>query len=838
MEEEKRNDQKTYTLADQIMEKEEYFSIEDYGELLAFKTTLQTNQRLDLFFSSKVNMNKDYILTNTTVRANFLVDGKAKEIFIEKKALEKIYEICKIYSEDNKFINIIIKRADKYDTDEILKRINGIKFFKGAFNSINIKEFPIKNYYLEERQLPNIGNNSGDIQKVFILKKKSLNNKNLNNNLSDNIDLDKLRETWISFNNNASISNNNVINQNIEPLKINIDNNSHFNQNNNINSGAQINNNNNNASISNNNIKNQNIEPLKINIDNNSHFNQNNNINSGAQINNNNIMPNYYNMNQNYNSNQINLNYNFNNNNICNNNFNQNNNMNLMYYKICMIIQYINENSNVLKQINNIIQQNYNNQMKYNLLQTINNLFQLNYNIPLNNSNIYVMKQEIDSLLNQISNNNYQMTNNNKNQINNNFNQNSQANNYKMNQLNNGNQMNNYLQQLKIPLKKIYDNIHNIIILFNKEDKINENNKEIKNNKENKNNGNFLFEEYEDYFPLIGLRNVGLTCYMNSILQCLLHIPQLNGFFINKYLKEKDELNKINNDTDTRGRLCEEYHKVVLDVLKQQGEKKDYISPKDFNKFLSNVNGGQFARYEANDAKDLLLYLFQAMHAELNYQGDQKLKNVPKCNQLIEKESFEFFITVNNNLNLSIISYLFYGVHKSKTICSGCNNTLYNFQYFQFLSFPTFNYKDKEFNLYQGFKEFIRPELMHGDNQCYCQKCKGLRDAKVTTKIFSTPPYLIINIDYGKNKKYKPDKVVFGGIIDIKNFVENTNNSTRFKLIAVSTHLGRSGNTGHYITYCQSNENKWYEFNDSSVTETKFDKINSNSPYVLIYKRI
>ena len=326
---------------------------------------------------------------------------------------------------------------------------------------------------------------------------------------------------------------------------------------------------------------------------------------------------------------------------------------------------------------------------------------------------------------------------------------------------------------------------------------------------------------------------------MNSILQCLLHIPQLTGFFIKKYPEEKSILRKINEETETKGMLCEKYYNIVNKIY--QGY-KNYIEPEDFNKFLSKANG-QFAQYEANDAKDLLLYLFQAMHVELNYLGDQKLKNVPKCNQLIERESFNFFMTVNNSLNLSIISYLFYGVHKSVTICKGCNNALYNFQYFQFLSFPTFNYKDKIFNIYQGFKDFIKQEEMTGDNKCYCQKCKGLRDAKVITKIYFAPPYLIINFDYGKNKKYKPKKVNFGGIIDIKDFLDNYNNeknppSVHYQLIAVSTHIGRSGSTGHYITYCKNNDDKWYEFNDYKVSPASSDEINSNSPYLLVYKKL
>ena len=130
--------------------------------------------------------------------------------------------------------------------------------------------------------------------------------------------------------------------------------------------------------------------------------------------------------------------------------------------------------------------------------------------------------------------------------------------------------------------------------------------------------------------------------------------------------------------------------------------------------------------------------------------------------------------------------------------------------------------------------------MMSGDNKCYCQKCKGLRDAQVSTKIYSSPPYLIINIDYGKNKIYKPKKINFGGFIDIKEFADENNKmpSIQYKLIVVCTNIGRPGSSGHYITYCQNNENKWYEFNDSSVAETKFEEVNSNSPFILIYKKL
>ena len=411
---------------------------------------------------------------------------------------------------------------------------------------------------------------------------------------------------------------------------------------------------------------------------------------------------------------------------------------------------------------------------------------------------------------------------------------------------NSNEQINNYLQPIINCLNQIDNNMNYIMNLINKNnfainnnifDK-NDNNIKINNNKniEKKTNidDNFLYKDFETYFPLIRLKNIGSISYMNSILQCLLHIPELNGFFINKYPEQKNQFKKINNDIYTKGRLCEEFHKIVLGIYKAQ--KNNNVSPKDFNNFLNQIN----AQLGEVDEKDFLSYLFQIMHAELNYLGDQKLKKVPKCNQLIERESFNYFMNMTNNLNLSIISYLFYGVLKSQIICNVCKSIAYDYQFFQFLNFPTFKYKDKNFNIYQGFMDFIKPNLMSGDNKCYCQKCKGLRDMKIATKIYSTPPYLIIYIDYGINKKYIPKVVNFGGIIDITEFVDESNKYgyILYKLIIVCSLIRKSGSSGYYITYCQNNGNIWYEFNDLSVIETEFNKVNSYSPKILIYKKI
>ena len=54
----------------------------------------------------------------------------------------------------------------------------------------------------------------------------------------------------------------------------------------------------------------------------------------------------------------------------------------------------------------------------------------------------------------------------------------------------------------------------------------------------------------------------------------------------------------------------------------------------------------------------------------------------------------------------------------------------------------------------------------------------------------------------------------------------------------MSTHIGKSGNTGHYIAYCKGKNKKWYEFNDSFVRECNFKEVSDHSPYLLIFRKI
>ena len=339
-------------------------------------------------------------------------------------------------------------------------------------------------------------------------------------------------------------------------------------------------------------------------------------------------------------------------------------------------------------------------------------------------------------------------------------------------------------------------------------------------------------------FPLVGLKNIGSTCYMNATLQCLLHVNELITYFIEEYSKDQQQLAKINNGVASGGDISRAFYNLLCGVI-NTNYTNNLFAPVEFKKTLGMYNP-QFKKFEANDSKDLILYLLQTMHEELNYYGNvnKYLKYTP--NQYNIYDTYNYFITNYNTNNFSKISLLFYGTYKNTTTCLKCKKELYNFQKFEFISFGMYYYHKKKFNIYDGFKDNSSQNILKGNNKFLCNHCNKLQEAETACKIFEPPQKLLINIDYGKNKKYQPSQIEFDEIIDITKFVDfDYQQKIRYRLIGVCTHYGDSGASGHYIAFCRNTQtDTWYEFNDSNVSKCKNEEIYKGSPYLLLYERI
>ena len=374
------------------------------------------------------------------------------------------------------------------------------------------------------------------------------------------------------------------------------------------------------------------------------------------------------------------------------------------------------------------------------------------------------------------------------------------------------------------------------------------------------------FNQIKRYiFPKKGLRNIGSTFYMNTTLQCLLHVSDLIIYFIDEFPKDQKTLLNINKHVPSIGDISRAFFNVIMGVcdsenltnsrkkMNPETDKKikgfggfwggwddspnnNDFSPDDFKRTLG-LHNPQFRQSESNNFKDLILYLLQTMHQELNYFGDknQQSKFIP--NQYNMFETYNHFITIYNSNNFSKISVLFYGTYKVSTICVKCHNILYDFQKFELISFAMYNYHKKRFNIYDGFKDNASIRQLTGENKFFCSVCNKLIEAETTCKIFEPPNKLLIYIDYGKNNKYQPSSVLFDDIIDITQFVDfDYKQKIKYRILSVCTNFVSSGDKGHYVAFCiNTKENKWYEFNDSSVSECSKNSIYRGNPYFLFF---
>ena len=361
-------------------------------------------------------------------------------------------------------------------------------------------------------------------------------------------------------------------------------------------------------------------------------------------------------------------------------------------------------------------------------------------------------------------------------------------------------------------------------------------------------------KNYFDFPPLIGLQNIGATCYMNATLQCFCHIEKFVYNF--KYnLHIIDIANKDNkNLTYSFKSLIEKLWPINYN---DPNFNQKIFAPNEFKEKISKLNP-LFEGVAANDAKDLVNFIIMRLHIELNNKLNNSYKNK---NMLLDQANLDpmlqDFVEKYNSNNRSIINELFYAINCNRTQCANCNFLIYNYQTYFFLVFPleevrkfkynnyqynfNNNFNSNEVNIYDCFENERKINLMTGENTMFCNNCKSNSNCYISTSLITCPEILIILLNRGHGIEFNI-KINFYENLNLFNYIELKETGYNYQLIGVITHIGENNMGGHFIAYCKDPiSQKWHKYNDAMVNEVsdfQNEVINFGMPYLLFYQKV
>ena len=207
---------------------------------------------------------------------------------------------------------------------------------------------------------------------------------------------------------------------------------------------------------------------------------------------------------------------------------------------------------------------------------------------------------------------------------------------------------------------------------------------------------------------IVGLKNRGNTCYLNTSVQCLSNLPLLTDYFVsNKHTSDmNNRCHQLNGKKTNEILLSKEYGKLIKAIWTSNSS----IEPKSFHEFVQKMDD-KFEGYEQQDSQELLAFVLDNLHEGLKYDVDITYSGT------IENSLDEIVIESIKNWRkdlqnkYSIIAELFFGQFINKIVSLETSNkdqlVSKNFEMYNMLNIPIYGK-----TLYDSLAKYFEKEIL------------------------------------------------------------------------------------------------------------------------------
>lgn len=339
----------------------------------------------------------------------------------------------------------------------------------------------------------------------------------------------------------------------------------------------------------------------------------------------------------------------------------------------------------------------------------------------------------------------------------------------------------------------------------------------------------------------MGLANLGNTCFLNSVLQCLRLTPPMCSLFLTDRNIRKDSKKK---------ELLEAFQTLLKDIWKDHPNigARPTMTPRGFyNSFLHVIRENEDSWYTPGQqccAGETIQYILESLHDAMYKRVKMEISGSPdspeEASHIKALASWAMFF----GKEYSPIVEQFYGQTQKSVRCETCHNVSETYEPWivKELPIPGADVVGGPVpDMLQCLQSAFASETL---DDYQCDNCHARRKACKTERISRLPPITILHLKRFTNNRQKVSgKVVW----DLDSFrfdsvmafrrdpFRDTRVETEYETYAVIEHHG-SFNGGHYTMFGKQ-ENAWNEYDDASVTEATPDRVVSHNSYILFLMR-